>query len=513
MPSLYRAFFSTGAFVCASIGVTVTASSPAFAADKIELTNVVAVAKKGAKGTVVQINGQAVGAPDGTTVNAVIALKGTSGMRAYTQVAEGHFSFQVAGKKVLPGTYEVKVSIDPRVQRTEVTKLMGGSKSPVQTTIEFVHGSPNEAELEREKLLKKYTFYMDTLRGLYGGLGMWGGSITSLSGIEKIRARGRVPRDVQEYVIRQWENYSSGFEETLPTIRFDLQQFTDYVLVSYWPDADVTIGEIITSLERWHASFTVAIHKNLGVPVPKEAAEKGKWRAGDLRKKFPTLSERTYKVLGLDEDPWYLIDEASPEKASDAKGDIFKSSVAKFLIKKPSKHWFFDTGANDPSMRLRIRLKDPKVVAQAVSGVELRDYPTAQDYGDLARLDQWQTRHRWPGFELIKTKRVEAPDPTMPKGIRPGQEMRFWIQVGEDRYYILQYALFCRWKKRTYNVMGFAHEKAYKTWVPVLEGINETFMILDDPDKDALKKAVDERMKILLSDPGGQGQNSKEGAR
>ena len=75
---------------------------------------------------------------------------------------------------------------------------------------------------------------------------------------------------------------------------------------------------------------------------------------------------------------WKRIRHGNPERSEDAQGDLFLSTVAKFKINKPGSDWFFDVGATNPALRIRIRHKDKQLTSQIVMGVELRNYPLAE---------------------------------------------------------------------------------------------------------------------------------------
>ncbi|RMG07925.1 MAG: hypothetical protein D6731_22810 [Planctomycetota bacterium] len=486
-------------------------STAAFASPAgLEIAALKAEWKQNAEGeSWVEVTGAIRGAPDGTTVTAELHFPDLPGLVNYAQVAGERFriSFGPSEKKLLPGTYQVRVAVDPRVQKLAVAKALGAEASASAATALQV-GTPAEARNEKQKIRKKYEDLLEGLYALYLGLAQWGSSIATQSVLVKLNHRGRVPKRAAARVLREWEKFTRVFERDLPTLRFDHKQFSEYFLLGYFPGPDGDVAQIITTLERWHASLTAVIYKNLGLELPKELEEKSGFNPGELKEKLVPLAARVYEDLGLEPLSWALAESGIPESSKDINGDWFRSTVSKFTVKKPGPKWFFDVGATNPAMRIRMRYRGEQLTKKIVMGVELRDYTMAESMADLARLEERSTRSRYPGFELISIKRISPPDPTMPKKKRPGQEMRFTIKAGETTFFVLQYSLFCRWHKRTYNMMSFAEDSVKNDWIPVFEKTNKTFRVLDHPK---FKKERELQEELMRSDEAGDGDHGKTG--
>lgn len=504
-------------------GVGLLSVGVANAAPRVTLS----VGEATVRGRTVAVTGDAKGLPDGTKVHATIGFEGKRGVEKFGVVTADAYSvtFGDGKRKLLPGTYHVLVRVDHKTQKKAVAAALKGFQV-IDGKGTFQVGTPAEAKAERVKVREKYEFFLGALQAVHGNLGMYGSSTVSQAAIEKVRGKGKVPKAVQRNMIQEWGRFSAQYREEIPTIRFDLKQFSQLLLVSYFPEAHDVLGELLVTMDRAHASYTVVIYKNLGAEPPKEAAKMGKFNLGQLTKKMPTLADRCYKLLGVPSESWRLIDANNPENPEDSKqGDYYRSTVAKFEITKPGGEWIFDPAPASPTLRVRIRHKDPTLTKKVVSGVELRDYPTAENMGDLARLDENWTRGHWPGFELVKSKRIKVQDTTMEGGMRPGQVMHYRFSVGKDKdkndikYFVVQYALFCRWHKRTYTVMSFVQDGLEKDWMDTFDKINESFAVLDKPglkkkleaeDKKAAEKEAKEKADAAEADKDSENGGKKE---
>ena len=386
------------------------------------------------------------------------------------------------------------VKFDARVQRRSIAskvkgiQVFGGAGS-------FRVGTPEEEKAERAEIRSKYEFYLGALHGLNSSMDTYGTSLVTKAGIERLKGRGKVSATAKAAVVDEWGTFSEQLNGELPTIRFDLKSFQGLLVVSYYPQVDLILSELGSNLDRKHAGLTRAIYGNLGVPVPAEVVAKGPVSLASIKHNLPALAGRAYKSLGIKPVSWKPIDGETPEEAADGVGDVFVSTVSKFEVRKPDANWVFDTATMNPTMRLRMRYVNKDLKKKLVSGVELRDYPLAENNKDLARLDENWTRGHWPAFELIESKRLEVGDRSMPNGKRLGQEMRYTFKAGSMTFQVIQYSLFCRWHKRTYTVMSFASSDVYADWEKTFEKINSSFKVLDAPKLQERLKKEDKRKK------------------
>jgi hypothetical protein len=482
------------ALTLAGVGLLLVGTAPlAEARPRIKLK----LGKAIVKGNAILLTGDAEGLPNGAILRTSIKFQGSVGLEQLGEVKGGAFEvrFGDGKKKLLPGTYSISVQFDPRIQNTKITKLTQGAQVVAGTSTVLV-GTPELERAERAEIKKKYEFYLGAMQGLNGSMDTYGSSLVTKAAIEKLKGRGKVSPSRQAPITSEWGKFTELFDDQLPTIRFDIKSFRGILLISYYPEVDAILTEIGTNLDQKHAGLTTAIYNNLGAPVPKQIKDKKVELSvlASIKRGLPELATRAYKALGLEPVSWKPIDAETPEDFKDIDGNVFRSRVSKFEITKPAVGWLFDTGPMSTTMRLRMRNTDKELTKKLVSGVELRDYPLAENNKDLALLDENWTRGHWPGFELIESKRIMVRDKTMPNGKRPGQEMRYTFVAGPTTFQVIQYSLFCRWHKRTYTVMSFADLGVYPDWEKTFEKINSSFRILDAPKlQERLKKEEDRR--------------------
>lgn len=471
--------------------VLVTSATLAFGAPRADITlGNLAVERKGEEVSVA-VKGT-VKLPDGTRAQVRLFLAGDpkqDGLVAHGEVHDGAFGvrFGPFAKQLLPGAYTVSAKVDARLQAPKVAEaLKGYAVIPAKKVLQV--GTEAEAKREAEKLKRSYMDVVEELREVHGSLGMWGTSTAMKSAGFKILYVGKVPKKVSKKVVSAWMEFGETFRGALSAIRFELKSLGGYVVLSRFPGATAILSEILTSLDRLHTAYTAAITDNLGVKLELPGVP----AISALRPKLLRLAERCYRALGEEPVSWKLIGAGTPERLEDAKGDLFRSTVSKFEVRKPGKGWFFDPSPVEPTLRLRLRVREPEELQhKIVAGIELSDYPFAESFGDLARQADLSVRRRWPGFELISSKRFSAKDETMPGGKRPGLEMHYKTTTaekdGKRPMTILHYMLFCRWHKRTYSVLSIAEEGSFKEAEPLFRGIFESFKVLDAPKGSKLK--------------------------
>lgn len=434
------------------------------------------------QGVAFVVAGAAPDVPDRARVRVVLRLGDGDAAQQFVEVGGGRFTARLGPykRRVLPGTYEAVASIDSSVQRETLAERLSALRvAPATRSLQV--GTPEEAAAEREKLRRRYLGVLEDLRMLKGALDQWGSAVT----VRTMAARRTFPREVPAREVRAVEREWTSFSDDqlvpgLAAVRFDLQQLGEYVLISYFPTLEPVLAELITSLDRMHAAFTLAIYGNLGQQPPREAAAKGGFSLDELRRNVGALAAAGYAALGAPPQEWRLIDGNVPERLEDAQGDLFRSTVAKFEVKKPA-GWAFDVSPVRPTVRLRILPPGQEFTGKVAAGIELHDHPMADSFDELAALDEAMVRNTHPGFELKKARRLRAPDPTMPGGVRPGLELRFRSTQGGKRYAVIQYALFCRWHKRTYALVCIAEEGLEGRFEPLFTQMCESLKVLDAP--------------------------------
>jgi hypothetical protein len=305
--------------------------------------------------------------------------------------------------------------------------------------------------------------------------------------------RGPLPPNVSRPIEAEWTRFTDEeFAPNLATLRFDQQQVGELLVIGYYPEFDAILAELMSTLDRWHAGFTVAIWTNLGKRPSSVELAKGGFLMEELRRNIHTLAQQAYRALDLEPVVWRNVEVAIPENIEDATGDLFRSKTSRFQVTKPPT-WRFNVRTAHPRMRLRINPSEPELVGRVVAGIEIHDHLTADDFDELARLEEAATREVYAGFELKKVKRISPPDPTMPGGVRPGQELRFTTLIDGRRFYAIQYTLFCRWHKRTY-VLAFLTELGLEArQEAAFKFLADSFKVLDAPQHQQERGAPDGR--------------------
>jgi hypothetical protein len=450
-------------------------------------------AERGEHGLALTVRGALAGVPDQTRVRIVVSLGGGEGPTHIAEVHGGRFTARLGPYKqrVLPGTYEVDASIHTSLQLVDIAPVVSrlqiaGAKRAL------LIGTEEEAKAERAKLLRSYERLLEDLRMLRANLDMWGTASTVRTVTARMVNRtGEIPAKYADPILREWARFvDDEFVPILASLRADHRQLGEYVLLSYFPMLDPVLTEIASNLDRMHASFTVAIHKNLGRPPSRDAQLRGSFVIEDLRKNVDGLAAHAYTILGLPLQSW-TIDGSELERIEDANGDVFHSTKTKFEVRKPTP-WTFDINTSSPAMRLR--MVPPKdLLGKVAAGIELHDFPQAESFSDLEQLDAALARNSHRGFELKKVKKLAPPDPTMPGGVRPGQELRFTALAGnpnqpqaqQQKYSVIQYSLFCRWHKRTYSLICITQEGQEAQYEPTFNAICQSFKVLDAPHRHA----------------------------
>lgn len=475
-----RPWLALAFVVGAGVAVAQQPEAPPPTAPKVELVVDKVEFERSSDGVAFAIGGNAVNAPDRTRVRLVLKLERAEGAAIIVETTNGRFAGRLGPfrRRVLPGLYEVEATIDASLQRIEVGERLRGVQVPPgrgQTRV----GTPEEAAAEREKLKRKYAQTLEYLRNMNGELDMWGSAVTMRSVNLRLRYPQEIPAQAARGLDTEWTRFVEEWEPGLAALRFDLQQVGEFVLTGYFPQVVSLLEQIMTTLDRWSASFHVAILSNLGRSVPAELAAKGAFGIDDLRRGVRTLAEQCYAFLDVPPVAWRMNDGSTPERLEDARGNVFHSLVSKFEVRKPDA-FEFRLGSS-PRMRIRMVPADQTLDRKIVTGVELRDYPMSDSHDELAELDEAATRRAHQGFELLRIKRLTHPDNTMPHNIRPGQEIVFSTTIGERRYQVLQYSLFCRWHKRTYTMVCIAERGLEERFEPTFRSICESFKVLDAP--------------------------------
>ena len=427
--------------------------------------------------------------PNGAKVNVEISFAGSRAAVGITPIKDGGFSVPIGPmqSKLLPGVYTVTARLTRREQGTGILRQLPKDLRDLSSAPkEFRLGTEEEETTERAKIRKKYLAMLENLHRVHNMLGQYGGfnkeAATWLKA-ESMAGQTQMPDDKIDAIIGDWEQFSEEYWETLyHTNRFDQKSFRQYILSSYFPAVDVEFDRLFAIMDRWYKAFGRVIYKTLDLDIPKHYEFDDPAPFLQIYEESLEVSRNIYGLLGETALDWRLIDMATAENPEDAHENLFRSKKAKFEIRKPGDEWQFDLYRSSPNLRIRIRPTEEQArKGVVVIGVEINDFPTAEDEKDLKRLKEIATLGRWEGFKSISKKTIYAPDDTMPGGKRQGLDQVYTSSMDDAQFQIREYSLFCRWAKRTYDVVCIVQKETFETYEEIFEEIAQTFKVLDDP--------------------------------
>ncbi len=428
--------------------------------------------------------------PDAAVLTLTVEFEGEQAHVVLCPVESGAFGLDIgpSEKKLLPGRYLAKVTFNRRDQLPDVLDQIPPTTKPAAGELPMIIGTPEDAAAEREKVRKKYVTVVDNVRQVHGQLGQWGGFTMEAAKWHKVEAmvkRKDLDGGAVDGVLEEWERFTDEvWERFYHTVRHDHVAFRDYVFSSYFAAVDRELESLYNVLERWYKAYGREIYRTVDRPIPKKYDYDDPFPFDKLYADSLAISKRIYHHLGEKPVDWRLLDLHEPETSKDEKGDLFRSSVAKFEVSKPGPDWVFSYERTTPGMRLRIRPKVPdKDVANAVIiAVEIHDFPIAESFRDLARIKEIASMGRWEGYKEVEKTNIKADDPTMPDGKRPGLDMTLLSSFETRVFQVRDYALFCRWHKRTYDVICIASKENFSKYEEVFEQIAASFKVLDAPE-------------------------------
>jgi hypothetical protein len=461
------------AFCTAALGVLF-----ASAADARPVVTLV-VGEATVDGDTVVINGEATGIPDGTMLMATIGFKHLRGFEQIGTTKDDAFAIKVGDgtKRLLPGSYVVKVTFNARTQTRSVSrKLNGFSVTAGEGT--FTVGTPEEERTERASVQSVYEACLVRLQTVNDKVHRAGTALMRKAGAEALNAGGETPPDRQTEILAEWAQNIELIGQTVPPIREELESFRDTSVVGYYPQVDTMVGEIGVNLERKGDSMTVLIYKKMGAQIPGHVKARGRFSLSTINRTLPRLGASAYQALGL-EVKWGGRRKPIERAPRVPQGNTFRSEESKFEITKPDAGWIFDTRQSSAARKVRLRVLRRELQRSLVSGVEVRAHEGATNGVGLAKFDENWARASWPGFSLKGMKSLEIDDDSLPKGKRLGQEVRFTFMAGTKTFRAIQYSLFGHESNLTYTVISFATEDIYDEWEKTFETINASFKVFD----------------------------------
>ncbi len=511
--------------------VALVAIGPAFGEDPRPITLETFTAPDEGAGTPEFVLEGSIDVPDGAIVSITMTLDEASAAVVRAPVSRKRFSIVLKPEgKVLPGPYTAKAHFDRRIQKTKILKELDKDVTFEPSSKTLMVGTEEEAKAERDKVRKRYLDILGNLHEVHSALLQRGAYLnesakwirleSSARDMAKALREGRKPDGSMEPgelpygkvddVVTQWERFDDEFwGNVYETIKFDDKEFRGYLFATYFPDVHAEFDHLYMLMERMYMFFGREIYTRLDKKVPAKFQYNESFKFSKLYEESLSHAQRAYVLL--DEEPieWRMIDLQKPERKEDAHGDLFRSTMSKFEIQKQGSKWVFDFHISSPGLRLRIRPPEKEKRQLAALGVEIHDYPTAEDYKDLGKIHEVATLGRWVGFRQISKKRIRPADDTMPGGVRPGLDQIFTTEHEGKTYRVRDYALFCRWHKRTYNFISVVAEDQWTTYEEDVQKTAESFKVLDDPK---LKKILPPTEGVVEPEDGG-GEKKDDGEK
>lgn len=434
-------------------------------------------------------------------------------------VRENAFSLRFGPwkKVVLAGKYEVQIGVPKELQHPDLRAQLAsvalerdtlaievGSKAEADRAIESVKRKLTDvAELYRLSFLglaQAGTYYRDELRQLMLAEKHGDSPPEVREKNKRIRAE-RIPR-----ILSGWNDMvRSYWQERFKTARFDWRLYREQLLANPFPEADAHLDQLARAMDAWYRGMTRALYNLMGKELPAEVKEGPVFEPQHLYQSVVDAGDATYKALGYPGAPnGFALTELSQLEHGNLDGDVYRSFVTKFRIKKP-KGWLMRLGAGGkPSARLRIvpaEAGDAAARSEILIAVEILDYQTAQDHRHLAALAKEQNHGRWRGGS-VSSKDIQPTDPTMPGGKRPGLDSEFTAVEGALNMHGRYYQLFCRWHKRTYGVLCLAPQARWEDVKADFAATCSSFRVLDAPEFENLREEeIREKLKAEGRDP------------
>ncbi len=442
--------------------------------------------------------------PEGTLLVGTFLRAGNAAGYARATVAKNQkfsFSFEGQGATFFPGKYAVQIDVHAGDQDPAVLQELGGPDVNIPAFKHEVEiGTAEEQKAFAAQAHKKLLEIMHELGRLHGEMYQFASTAIERATFLERSLKGPLPDRDRDRLYKDMVKFSNDdFAPRMRAYSRDFKDYRDQVAGGFLPEVEKDIDMLFVAINDWHAAFWVDVSKALKMPMPEMIAGPPCPRA-ELDMQIDTIVARINKGLDADNKDekalWTPVSIMSPENG-EIKGNDYESFAAKFRVSLPDDQWKFDFTPMNPTIRLRIIRKvdsEPKeIVGMAI---EIRDFPDAKGVEDLNKISEVFNSERWVGFKRLSGKPLEVKDATMPNGIRPGYEM---VCLNEDKtanFKIRDYALYCRWLKRTYCVVCMAEVGSFQKYVGDFEKTCKSFMVLDDPvfhDKaqEEIKKAED----------------------
>lgn len=435
--------------------------------------------------------------PQGACLSSTFLRDGNTAGHSRAEVTKGgrfELTFDAHGATFFPGKYVIKVEYRPQDQEASVLEQVGGPDvklPPLEYVIQI--GSSDEQKAFSDQAKKKLLDIMHELGRLYLEMNQVGGFTIASAVVVERNHKGVLPPEEVARLYKELDKFAVDSWE--PRYRSAVQDFNDYkeqVAGGFLPEVETDLGTLLLVMEKWYLAFWGDVAKKLKRDPPNRLGT-GEYPRYELEPEIETVVARVYRDLQVKSrvelDLWTVSVTIKPERGK-VTGRAYESYASKFRVSLPNDDWKFDFQPINPSVRLRIIPKDEALAKKVAMAVEIRDFPESKGVEDLNHICEVFNSERWVGYKRISGKPIQGDDSTMPGGVRPGYEIVCLSDDKVGRYRVRDYALYCRWTKRTYSVLCMADAATFATYVKEFETTCKGFTVLDDPSY--MEKALQE---------------------
>ncbi|RME02444.1 MAG: hypothetical protein D6805_09960 [Planctomycetota bacterium] len=453
---------------------------------------------------------------NGSVLSVSLWFKKNKGLERRTIVRGGRWRAWITfprRKKIIPGTYQIRVSFSPRLQSRRVYPRIPKALTVKEATQNVQLGDASKEKEEVLKVQKKLLNILEELRILYTEMMRRGGyflvhlkihntKITYLrrmekKKVEKLRKSGKLGSldpNLPNKIANAWRSFFTNYWNTVYRAqRRGFRLYQKERFLSPYPEAEKSISHILTLLDKVFQAYTKELFKELRRPLPAFARRGRTFKRRSLESMLRKEAIKAYRHLGIyNVVGWEILDLNRREMGFFSNGkNTYRSAVSKFEITKPES-WYWDFSPINYSVRLRIRPEKPDFTkknakwSEAIVVVEIFDYPQAQSFKDLRDLTEARSQNRYEGYQKISAKPISFPDPQVLNkpplnGNRWGYDMLISTKTKNGEFIIRQYELFCQWHKRTYGVVCIVRKDKEKEYKKIFDKICRHFKVLDHP--------------------------------
>lgn len=424
--------------------------------------------------------------PNGARLRLEVRLDNGRPARFFGQVTDGTWRCDLVqrGRFLLPGVYRVDVSFYAEDQTVRIGRYVDGGFRLQTGSQTLTVGDPEKAPVERARVRQRLLEILTIQGRAYRALADWFSYTKEATQAAVLEAKGKLSEPEKRRILRLAANFSRDvWAEVYPRTMHEYAQFRAELALLPYPEVEDHFEAFPALFDRGYGFCIRVLFHMVDEPAPPQLPDPGDLSWDEIRKVIDDHAQAIIKALEAPDFDWGLVDLVRLEQGF-VDQHTYLSKVSKFRIDRPKEGWLFMEARFDPAVRIRIRPQSDERHNQGVAGVEIKDFPSADNKEDLAKQLLMTIERRWTGYKKISEKALEVTDETMPNGVRFGLETVFTAEQEGKKFKILEYDLFCRYLKRSYGVICLADFDQFKSFEAEFRQITKSFAILDDPNLD-----------------------------